>query len=108
MDRLPRVLQTEIWEYVRGDRAYWKAQHQQTVDHLGGIQQEALMHIACPAHYLKCCRESARTADFAEDGRSARYFRNWLRSRDLPIFPMTEDPDRATVTREWFSWVQSR
>jgi hypothetical protein len=24
MDRLPVVLQNEIWEYVRGDRAYWK------------------------------------------------------------------------------------
>jgi hypothetical protein len=26
MDRLPKVLQNEIWEYVRGDRAYWKRQ----------------------------------------------------------------------------------
>jgi hypothetical protein len=24
MNRLPKVLQNEIWEYVRGDRAYWK------------------------------------------------------------------------------------
>jgi hypothetical protein len=27
MDRLPKVLQNEIWEYVRGDRAYWKSVH---------------------------------------------------------------------------------
>jgi hypothetical protein len=27
MDRLPRVLQNEIWEYVRGDRKFW--QHRQ-------------------------------------------------------------------------------
>jgi hypothetical protein len=26
MDQLPRVLQNEIWEYVRGDRTYWKQQ----------------------------------------------------------------------------------
>jgi hypothetical protein len=26
MDRLPKVLQKEIWEYVRGDQAYWKQQ----------------------------------------------------------------------------------
>jgi hypothetical protein len=26
MNQLPAVLQKEIWEYVRGDRAYWKQQ----------------------------------------------------------------------------------
>jgi hypothetical protein len=26
MNRLPAVLQKEIWEYVRGDRAHWKFQ----------------------------------------------------------------------------------
>jgi hypothetical protein len=26
MNQLPGVLQKEIWEYVRGDRAYWKQQ----------------------------------------------------------------------------------
>jgi hypothetical protein len=26
MNRLPKVLQNEIWEYVRGDRAYWMRQ----------------------------------------------------------------------------------
>jgi hypothetical protein len=26
MNQLPKVLQNEIWEYVRGDRAYWKQQ----------------------------------------------------------------------------------
>jgi hypothetical protein len=31
MNRLPKVLQNEIWEYVRGDRAYWKRQFKQTV-----------------------------------------------------------------------------
>jgi hypothetical protein len=28
MNRLPKVLQTEIWEYVRGDRAFFKSQFQ--------------------------------------------------------------------------------
>jgi hypothetical protein len=27
MNKLPQVLQKEIWEYVRGDREYWKIQH---------------------------------------------------------------------------------
>jgi hypothetical protein len=27
MDKLPQVLQKEIWEYVRGDREYWKVQY---------------------------------------------------------------------------------
>jgi hypothetical protein len=28
MNRLPKVLQNEIWEYVRGDRAFFKSQFQ--------------------------------------------------------------------------------
>src|SRR4051794_21545998 len=27
MDKLPQVLQKEIWEYVRGDREYWRIQY---------------------------------------------------------------------------------
>jgi hypothetical protein len=32
MDRLPAVLQREIWEYVRGDRTFWRRQFKQCVD----------------------------------------------------------------------------
>jgi hypothetical protein len=32
MNRLPQVLQNEIWEYVRGDRAYWKQQFSSLVN----------------------------------------------------------------------------
>jgi hypothetical protein len=31
MNGLPRVLQDEIWEHVRGDRAYWRQRHQELV-----------------------------------------------------------------------------
>jgi hypothetical protein len=31
MERLPRVLQNEIWEYVRGDRGHWKGLFSQQV-----------------------------------------------------------------------------
>jgi hypothetical protein len=31
MDRLPKVLQNEIWEYVRGDRAHWKDNFTKTI-----------------------------------------------------------------------------
>jgi hypothetical protein len=31
MDQLPKVLQKEIWEFVRGDRAYWKQQFSNVV-----------------------------------------------------------------------------
>jgi hypothetical protein len=34
MDRLPRVLQNEIWEYVRGDRTFWKTKHKLVIDHI--------------------------------------------------------------------------
>jgi ribosomal protein L37AE/L43A len=36
MNRLPKVLRLEIWEYVRGDRAYWKEQFAMTLDDLKG------------------------------------------------------------------------
>lgn len=36
MNQLPTVLQNEIWEYVRGDRKFWKEQHKLVV---GQIQQ---------------------------------------------------------------------
>jgi hypothetical protein len=36
MQRLPAVLQNEIWTYVRGDRAFWKTQYDQVVIHLLG------------------------------------------------------------------------
>lgn len=31
MNRLPKVLQNEIWEYVHGGRIYWKQQFKQTI-----------------------------------------------------------------------------
>jgi hypothetical protein len=34
MNRLPAVLQREIWEYVRGDRAFWKGQFELVIDGL--------------------------------------------------------------------------
>jgi hypothetical protein len=38
MDRLPKVLQNEIWEYVRGDRAYWKQQFQPVIHNLTPVE----------------------------------------------------------------------
>jgi hypothetical protein len=35
MNQLPTVLQKEIWEYVRGDRAYWKQQFDEIVTVIG-------------------------------------------------------------------------
>jgi hypothetical protein len=32
MNNLPQVLQNEIWDYVRGDRAYWKQLHSAIVN----------------------------------------------------------------------------
>jgi hypothetical protein len=34
MNRLPRVLQNEIWEYVRGDRKFWRNKIENVVDEL--------------------------------------------------------------------------
>jgi hypothetical protein len=44
MDRLPAVLQNEIWDYVQGDRAYWKRKfsfhvQDQLTDVLGPISR---------------------------------------------------------------------
>jgi hypothetical protein len=37
MNRLPAVLQKEIWEYVRGDRAYWRTQFTNVMEQLEQI-----------------------------------------------------------------------
>jgi hypothetical protein len=34
MNNLPAVLQNEIWEYVRGDRAFWKSQHKLVIEQI--------------------------------------------------------------------------
>jgi hypothetical protein len=34
MDELPAVLQKEIWEYVRGDRSFWKSKMDQVLPKL--------------------------------------------------------------------------
>jgi hypothetical protein len=39
MNRLPAVLQREIWEYVRGDRAYWKNEMTKVLSNLPLIWQ---------------------------------------------------------------------
>ena len=31
MNHLPKVLRNEIWEYVRGNRAFWKYQYKKTM-----------------------------------------------------------------------------
>jgi hypothetical protein len=36
MNNLPSVLQREIWEYVRGDRTFWRRKFQQCLDELVG------------------------------------------------------------------------
>jgi hypothetical protein len=40
MDELPAVLQKEIWEYVRGDRSFWKSKMDQVLPkvYIGGRQ----------------------------------------------------------------------
>jgi hypothetical protein len=34
MNRLPKVLQTEIWEYVRGDRKFWMTRFKEVMEDL--------------------------------------------------------------------------
>jgi hypothetical protein len=57
MDELPQVLQKEIWEYVRGDRAHWKQQFKQTIDL---INRNKILRIsrcinAPPGHFYVVC-----------------------------------------------------
>jgi hypothetical protein len=44
MDRLPQVLQNEIWEYIRGDRKFWK-------DRFKVVVAELDVH---HAYWIKC------------------------------------------------------
>lgn len=53
MNRLPKVLQNEIWEYIRGDRAFWKmhfekhvVHHIRLIEHITtGIQQDTTFDV---------------------------------------------------------------
>lgn len=41
MNRLPAVLQKEIWEYVHGDRAFWKTQYEIVLDFMEDLFDRA-------------------------------------------------------------------
>lgn len=45
INELPKVLQNEVWEYVRGDRAYWKRNFKQCIDGLSWMVQFRLEYI---------------------------------------------------------------
>jgi len=53
MNRLPQVLQNEIWEYVRGDRAFWKQIHSKLVNEFfPAFRDEPHQKILCVSKLL--------------------------------------------------------
>jgi hypothetical protein len=46
MDELPYVLQKEIWEYVRGDRAHWRQEFDLVIFELGRVHPRAHLRVA--------------------------------------------------------------
>jgi hypothetical protein len=50
MNRLPKVLQNEVWEYVHGDRVYWKQQFKlpmrELLCHLSQLHWQCLWQIS--------------------------------------------------------------
>jgi hypothetical protein len=109
MNELPQVLQKEIWEYVRGDRVFWKSQYELVVDLLehmidgvditplkfqANTRSEALMRYARDA---TCLRLS--------DGRRVRRFRRYLSTLNIPLYIDEDSEQRTSHWNKWRSWL---
>jgi len=125
MDKLPQVLQKEIWEYVRGDRAYWRTQFQKAADHLEDLGHTAARRIYCDEEVLsrssmmlkrhkewiyvdgktaEVCRAVGEHTDAPRSRESSRaYIRTW---NHYVLFHFQEDSTRSKMfTRGLSIWV---
>jgi hypothetical protein len=77
MNRLPTVLQKDIWDHVHGDRAYWKTRFDHAVD-------EFEAHIPHAQQYLYCMNGSkvSRLLFTVKDttGQHRNSLRSWVGS----------------------------
>jgi hypothetical protein len=104
MNDLPQVLQKEIWEYVRGDRAYFKQQFSKTVLRvITTINQHLRNKIAAfPNGFIVEARFGDTGIVLDNGGCSGRYFMVRIRKYDdsLPLVPWTTQSTKWDLTRE--------
>lgn len=89
MNRLPAVLQKEIWQYVRGDRAFWKTQYELVLDEFDTAcdLRHCRVTIQAPDRdpaWSRCVADSRKWPGF---GKFIRAFRRYLSSINVPMFP---------------------
>jgi hypothetical protein len=92
MNRLPRVLQNEIWEYVRGDRAFWRNLHEDVMTELDAVHDFQFYYRCVDPTNRKgtwqaCIREVTRFERVRPSRDRVREFRRYLSSLDMLIVP---------------------
>jgi hypothetical protein len=109
MDQLPSVLQKEIWEYVRGDRAYWKTKYERVLIHLDGVNL-TLEGESTESKTKQLWKRIPMNGQWDDKynpiglGITERKFRDWSRTQpDLPIYPLTHE-EWATVGHARCHW----
>jgi hypothetical protein len=111
MNELPRVLQNEIWEYVRGDRAFWKSQYELVVDqweHMIQSVDNAPIKFHWPANtrtgaLMQYIKDRACLIPF--EGRRIRRFRRYLSSVNIQLYVDDEEDMSDVHWRHWCDWV---
>jgi hypothetical protein len=106
MDQLPQVLQKEIWEYVRGDRAFWKSQYELVVDSLELILDyvENMSMANTTRVNMFMSRAKSEIPLCLSLGRKIRRFRQYLSTLAIPMY-IDGDEDTSNVHwRHWYDW----
>jgi hypothetical protein len=115
MNRLPQVLQKEIWEYVQGDRVYWKSCFNRVVNHLEIVIDFAeadTFDEAFPPMY-----QSKREALFgcamkwkqwSLDDDSCLDHRRWLSRHNYPMYCDSREDYVIINLQTWSGWREYR
>lgn len=97
MNHLPKVLQNEIWEYVHGDRAYWKTQFGNVMEQLEQII-ESIEDEIYDRFNISSLRSKTKTSGIVANARCQLNWRNqpfsvlsWRRFLSRHNHPMYAD-----------------
>jgi hypothetical protein len=107
MNRLPAVLQKEIWEYVHGDRAFWKTQYELVLESLENACDFRHKRVISRSHYAEWnhCVLDSQSINPGR-GKLIREFRRYLSSIDVPVTPDTSEEWKIHVDM-WRQWLDS-
>jgi hypothetical protein len=115
MNRLPIVLQKEIWEYVQGDRAYWKSRFQCMVNHLEIIidfAEAATFDLAFPPRWQTKPQalfgSAMKWKQWSLDDDSALDHRRWLSRHNYPMYCDSREDYVIINLQTWGGWRDYR